>query len=176
MTPYLTTSRLALRPIDAGDAENLYALNRDPEVMRYLGPEFKTLEEARAILPKVVKLNERYAYQLGTFAAIDKTSGDFVGWFILRPDWESLDDTKNLEIGYRLLRRFWGMGLGTEGAQALLTKARDELGATRIYAEAMPDNHASVRILEKIGLRFEKTVVETDHGTPVELVVYSRRF
>src|SRR5690348_15314993 len=95
MSWYLETRRLAFRPIDAGDAVNLYELNRDPGVMRYLGPEFNTLEGARAVLPKVVALNERYENQLGTFAAIDKTSGIFVGWLILRPDREIPDDTKN---------------------------------------------------------------------------------
>ena len=102
MTWYLETKRLKLRSIDRTDARNLYELNADPRVMEFLSPEYDTLEEAEAILPEVVARNERYGNQLGLFAAIEKGSEEFIGTFILRPDRHAPEDTKNLEIGYRL--------------------------------------------------------------------------
>ena len=72
MTWYLETERLKLRAIDSTDARNLYELNGDPRVMEFLSPEYDTLEEAEAILPKVVARNKRYGNQLGLFAAIEK--------------------------------------------------------------------------------------------------------
>jgi len=87
-----------------------------------------------------VARNERYRYQLGLFAAIDKRSEEFIGTFILRPDRGAPDDTKNLEIGYRLKQRWWGKGLGTEGSLALVEWALAQFGVHRIYATAMPGN------------------------------------
>ena len=122
MTWYLETERLKLRAIDSTDARNLYELNADPRVMEFLSPEYDTLEEAEAILPKVVARNERYGNQLGLFAAIEKGREEFIGTFILRPDRHAPDDTRNLEIGYRLKQCWWGKGLGTEGSLALVER------------------------------------------------------
>jgi RimJ/RimL family protein N-acetyltransferase len=177
VTWYLETKRLKLRAIDSTDARNLYELNADPRVMEFLSPEYDTLEEAEAILPKVVACNERYGNQLGLFAAIEKGSEGFIGTFILRPDRRAPDDTKNLEIGYRLQQGWWGKGLGTEGSLALVERAIAQFGARRIYANAMPGNRASIRIMEKIGLGFEKAYTEIDDcGKTIELVVYSREY
>ena len=177
VTSYLETERIKLRAIDSTDARNLYELNADPRVMEFLLPEYDTLEEAGAILPKVVARNERYGNQLGLFAAIEKGSEEFIGTFILRPDRHAPDDTKNLEIGYRLKQGWWGKGFGTEGSLALVERAIGQFGARRIYATAMPGNRASIRIMEKIGLRFEKAYTETDDGgKTVERVTYSREY
>ena len=177
VTWYLETKRLKLRAIDSTDARNLYDLNADPHVMEFLSPEYDTLEGAEEILPKVVARNERYGNQLGLFAAIEKESEEFIGSFILRPDRHAPDDTKNLEIGYRLKQRWWGKGLGTEGSLALVERGLGQFGARRIYANAMPGNRASIRIMEKIGLGFEKAYTETDGcGKTIELVVYSREY
>jgi RimJ/RimL family protein N-acetyltransferase len=152
VTWYLETERLKLRAIDSTDARNLYELNADPRVMKFLSPEYDTLEEAEAILSKVVARNERYGNQLGLFAAIEKGREEFIGTFILRPDSRAPDDTKNLEIGYRLKQRWWSKGFGTEGSLALVERGLAQFGARRIYANAMPGNRASIRIMEKIGL------------------------
>lgn len=87
----------------------------------------------------------------GTFAAIERSTGDFVGWFHLRPD-DGPDDEP--ELGYRLRRDFWGKGYATEGSRALIDKAFDELGATRVWATAMAVHVASRRVMERAGLRF----------------------
>ncbi len=138
--------------------------------MEFLSPEYDTLEEWEAILPKVVARNERYGNQLGLFAAIEKASTEFIGTFIMRPDRHAPDDTKNLEIGYRLRQCGWGKGLGTEGSLA-------QFGVRRVYANAMSGNQASIRTMEKIGLAFDNACTETDDcGKTVELVWYSREY
>jgi len=177
MTWYLETKRLKLRAIDSSDARNLYELNCDPRVMEFLLPEYGSLAEWETILPKVVAHNEQYRNQLGLFAAIEKRSEEFIGTFILRPDRRAPDDTKNLEIGYRLKQHWWGKGLGTEGSLALVGRALAQFGARRIYATAMAGNRASIHIMEKIGLRFEKACTETNHcDRAVEFVMYSRKY
>jgi len=143
--------------------------------MQFLLPEYDSLAEWETILPKVVAHNAQYGKQLGLFAAIEKRCEEFIGTFILRPDRRALDDTKNLEIGYRLKQHWWGKGLGTEGSLALVGRALAQFGARRIYATAMPGNRASIRIMGKVGLGFEKAYTETDHcGRVIEVVMYSQ--
>ena len=174
---YLETERLQLRAIDSTDAENLYELNKDPEVMRYLGKEFNTLEGAREALNAVVARNERYNNQLGLFAAFIRDSGEYIGWFILRPEKEKPDDLQNLEIGYRLKKSAWGNGYGTEGSKALLEKARKDFNVRRVYATAMRDNRASRHIMEKIGLKFVKYFTNPHYqGQPDGDVLYEITF
>ncbi len=173
MTWYLETERLQLRAIDNSDAEHLFELNRDPEVMRYLGKEYNTIEGAREALKLVVARNERYQNQLGLFAAFVRENGAYIGWFILRPEREKPDDLQNLEIGYRLLKSAWGKGYGTEASKALFEKARVDFKARRIYAVAMKDNRASRNIMEKIGLKFVKYFTHpSDQSRPDGDVLY----
>lgn len=173
----METPRLLLRAADRTDAHNLYDLNSDPAVMTFLPGEDATLDGIQKIVPLIAERNERYHNQLGLFMAFESATNEFIGWFILRPDRKTPEDTKNLEIGYRLKRRYWGMGYGTEASLALVERARSQFGARRIYAEAMTGNHASIRIMEKIGLSLEKTFEEVEKdGTTRGLVLYSRSF
>ena len=89
--------------------------------------------------------------QSGTFAAHEKATGAFIGWFHLRPE-DGHDDEP--ELGYRLKRDAWGKGYATEGSRALVDTAFADLGATRVWASAMAVNTASRRVMEKAGLRF----------------------
>jgi RimJ/RimL family protein N-acetyltransferase len=89
--------------------------------------------------------SERY----GFWAAVEKSTGRFVGWFHLRPgDGAGPDEP---ELGYRLRREVWGRGYATEGSLALIDKAFTELRADRVYASTMAVNVASRRVMEKAG-------------------------
>ena len=154
------TKRLRLRPVDSDDAENLMTLNGDPEVMKYLGPEYKTLEETKKVLPLVVERNDRYDGKLGVLAAHEKESGEFIGWYILRPDKEKADDLQNLEIGYRLRKKHWGKGYATEGSLMLFDVAKEQYQAKRVYGIAMKANEKSIKVLSKVGLRWVKDYQE----------------
>jgi RimJ/RimL family protein N-acetyltransferase len=129
------TLRLALRAFTAADVDLLLDLDSDPEVMRFLGsppPPSAYLEKP----------------QSGRLLAFESSSGDFIGWFALKPT------ATGLELGYRLKRACWGRGYATEGSRALVDHAFAELGAERVYAETMVVNVRSRRVMEKAGLRF----------------------
>jgi RimJ/RimL family protein N-acetyltransferase len=91
----------------------------------------------------------------GFWAAIERETGEFLGWFHLRPHPGTPADEP--ELGYRLRASAWGRGYATEGSRALVRKGFEELGARRIYAETMTVHAASRRVMEKAGLRYVRT-------------------
>jgi RimJ/RimL family protein N-acetyltransferase len=148
---FLETERLLLRRFTYDDVDNLYDLDGDPEVMRYTtgGATTPREEIERVDLPAFMSYYDRFD-GYGFWAAIDKTTDRFLGWFHLRPqEGEPIDQP---ELGYRLRRETWGMGYGTEGARALIRKGFTDLGAERVVATAFRNNHASRRVMEKSGM------------------------
>ncbi|MCX6116083.1 MAG: GNAT family N-acetyltransferase [Proteobacteria bacterium] len=172
---HLETDRLQLRSISDSDAPHLLDLNSDPMVMKYLGKEPVTADEIAIVVEKISARDIGYQNQLGLFMTFEKSSGEFVGWFVLRPSYDAPDDRKNLEIGWRLKQKYWGRGFGTEGALALKNRAITVLKAERLFAVAKSENTPSLKIMEKIGLQFEKTYVDTDEywHEPSSVSVYS---
>ena len=164
MHVFLETDRLLLRRFTADDVDALFALDADPEVMWFLraGPPTPRETIARDRLPAYLADYERFA-GYGFWAAIERATGAFLGWFHLRPDPSGPLDQP--ELGYRLRRAAWGQGYGTEGARALIRKAFVELGARRVVAATHEDNAASRRVLAKVGMR----PVRTFRLTPDEL-------
>ena len=156
MRIFLETGRLRLRRFDKSDVDNLVALDGDPLVMRYLtgGRATPRAEIETDYLPAFLSYYERFP-GYGFWAAMAKSSDDFLGWFHLRPKPEDPQDEP--ELGYRLRQAAWGQGYATEGARALIHKAFGELDASRVYAETMAVNAASRRVMEKSGLRYVRT-------------------
>jgi len=167
----LETDRLHLRPITGADADDLVQLDSDPVVMRFLSGGKATPREVvtRQILPMFVRYSERFV-GLGYFAATEKSTGAFIGWFEFRSVEDSVADV--VELGFRLKRHAWGKGYATEGSRALLQKGFAELGVRRVVATTMAVNDASRRVLEKAGLRYVRTyhpsftepIAGTEHG------------
>lgn len=168
------TERLQLRSLIESDLQNLCDLNSDPAVTKYLGKEPSSPEAMVEVVHKIMTRDKGYQNQLGLFITIEKSSGSFIGWFILRPSYDDPNNTDNLEIGWRFKHLFWGKGYGTEGALALKEYAIKR-GARRLYATAMSANVASIGIMKKIGLTFVRTYVDGDNywGQPTELVEYA---
>ena len=158
-TVFLETDRLVLRRFTEADVENLVELDSDPAVMRFItGGKPTSRDEIRnEVLPAFLAYYERYP-GYGFWAAIEKSSGEFVGWFHFRPPKDGRPDEP--ELGYRLRRSAWGKGYATEGSRALIQKGFTELGVERVFAETMAVNAASRRVMEKAGLRF----VRAFHG------------
>ena len=156
MEVFLETERLILRRFTADDVDLLVELDSDPAVMRYINGGRATPREKieREELPHFFECYERYD-GYGFWAAMEKSSGAFVGWFHLRPRRDGRADEP--ELGYRLRRSAWGKGYATEGSRALIEKAFTDLGAQRVWAETMAVNTASRRVMEKAGLRFVRT-------------------
>jgi RimJ/RimL family protein N-acetyltransferase len=156
MHVFLETERLVLRRFTENDADLLLELDSDPEVMHFItGGRLTPRREIESdILPAYLEYYERYA-GFGFWAAIERSSGQFVGWFHFRPAAD--DDPDQVELGYRLRRSVWGMGYATEGSRALIEKGFVELGVERVYATTMVVNVASRRVMEKAGLRYVRT-------------------
>jgi RimJ/RimL family protein N-acetyltransferase len=149
----LETDRLVLRRFTDDDVDLIVDLDADPEVRRYVQLHPTTRNEAAGeILPAWLRYYDRYP-GYGFWAAIERASGEFIGWFHLRPGLSDPRDDEP-ELGYRLRRDAWGKGYATEGSRALIDRAFTELGAVRVWAETMAVNAASRRVMEKAGLRF----------------------
>jgi RimJ/RimL family protein N-acetyltransferase len=150
---FLETDRLVLRRFTEDDVDNLVELDGDPEVMHFIngGRPTPRHEIEADILPTFIDYYTRFA-GYGFWAAIEKSSGRFVGWFHFRPA-KGAHPTE-VELGYRLRKSAWGKGYATEGSRALIDKGFAELGVQRVVAFTMVVNVASRRVLEKAGLRF----------------------
>jgi RimJ/RimL family protein N-acetyltransferase len=147
---YLETERLRLRHLTPDDEDALLALHSDPAVMRYLAPPVTEVD-----MSFYTAFYDRYE-NFGYWAAIEKATGAFLGWFLFRPPRED-PPPGTIELGYRLHTSAWGRGFATEGAIALVDKGFAELGVERMVADTMTVNTGSRRVLEKAGLRFVRT-------------------
>jgi RimJ/RimL family protein N-acetyltransferase len=153
----LQTPRLALRQFTDDDVDNLFSLNSDPAVMRYLtgGRPIPREEIQDQIIPVHLGVYGRLD-RLGTWAAESADTGEFLGWFHFRPSHGS-DDLTNIELGYRLRRSAWHLGYATEGSRALVSRGFTDLGVRRVFAHTMAVNAGSRHVLEKCGLTLVRT-------------------
>lgn len=158
----LETERLLLRRFTTADAGLLAALYGDPRVMRFITVQPPALAEVESrILPQYLREYRELPAVLGSFAAIERGTAQMVGRFSLKPA-NSYGLAGGTELGYRLYPAFWGRGLATEGARALIALAFERLHLDRVVATTMADNAASWRVLEKCGLRRVKTFYYPD--------------
>ena len=164
MQRFVETERLILRRFIDADVDHLFTLHNDPDVMRFLNGGTPT---PRAAIAR--EYDARFAGD-GYWATIEKSTGEFLGWFGLHPtDGRDPDD---FELGYRLHRAGWGKGYATEGSRALIRKGFTELGVRRVWAQTMAVNTRSRRVMEKTGLTYVRTFHEefadplpgTEHG------------
>jgi len=147
-----------LRRFTHADVEGLFSLHNDPDVMRFLNG-------GRAASRREVERQYRGRFRKdGYWAAIEKATGDFIGWFGFHPRGDR--DPHEFELGYRLRRAAWGKGYATEGSRALIRKGFTELGVRRVLAETMAVNFASRRVMEKSGLEYVRTFHE-DWSDPI---------
>jgi RimJ/RimL family protein N-acetyltransferase len=144
----IKTPRLAIRRFTEDDVDNLFNLNSDPEVMRYLGRATPREVLRDEIIPFHLGAYQRFD-RLGTWAAESVDNGEFLGWFHFRAEG---GDVTDIHLGYRLLRSAWNHGYATEGSRALINMGFTDLGVQRVFAHTMTTNTASRRVLEKCGL------------------------
>lgn len=163
------TPRLILRELTLADIDALATLYANPEVMRFIGRGgvLGRDDAARHIERQLDSYRKR---GFGEWAAVLRQSGEMVGLcgLIIWPD---IDGVEELEVAYLFDRTSWGRGLGTEGAAAIRDWAARELGRDRLVSCIYPENAASIRVAEKIGMRFEKEFEY--HGAPMALYAWS---
>jgi len=148
----LETERLLLRPFTAADVDNLYHLHNDPDVMQFLNGGTRTPCEVieRDTLPRFLGH--------GFYAAIEKSTGAFLGWFTFHP--ADGGDPRAIELGYRLHKAAWGKGYATEGSRALIDIGFTQAGVRRVWVQTMAVNTRSRRVMEKAGLAYVRTFHE----------------
>jgi ribosomal-protein-alanine N-acetyltransferase len=150
----IESERLYARYLETDDLESYYQLNGDEEIMRYIRPA-KNREETELFLKEVMESykKENIDWRL---ALLEKDTDIFVGSFAIIP----LDNTNDLQLGYSLLKEYWGRGYATEITKAGMQYAFNVLGVSFIYGVTEEDNIASQHVLLKCGFVLEKTAVK----------------
>jgi RimJ/RimL family protein N-acetyltransferase len=147
----LETARLFLRRFDENDIDSVFAMRSDADLMRFIRQPQTRLSEAESWIKLV---SSRWATQrIGFCAVIEKSSGRFAGWCGL---WR-LKETEETEVGYALLKKFRGKGYAAEASEAFLKYGFEELKLKEIVAVARPENRASRRVMERIGMSYDYT-------------------
>jgi RimJ/RimL family protein N-acetyltransferase len=165
----LRTTRLVLRAFAPGDGDDLYAMDGDDRVMRYIGSGMagRTRGETDASLERMVA-RASAAPGYGLLHASRVADGGFVGGCGLFP----IPDGDGIELAYRLHHDCWGQGYATEMARAVLAHGFGTLGLMSVTGLTWPDNVPSQRVLQKIGMRVAGTAVH--YGLAMRVFVAER--
>ncbi|WP_407535219.1 GNAT family N-acetyltransferase [Elizabethkingia miricola] len=151
-----------MRPFEETDAEGLFLLDSNPEVMKYVGGVVSTeIEQSRQMIEFIQ--NQYKENGVGRLAIIEKSSNTLIGWSGLKYLTKEINGMKNVyELGYRFLPEYWGKGYATETAIAALNYAFNEIKTDVVYAMAVTENTGSNRVLQKLG--FEELGTFLDDG------------
>ena len=157
----LTTARMTLTDITEADFTATYAADRDPMVARYVGdglPESRSFEEYCDYFKGRISSWMNVRYRMWAM----RLNGDdaLIGWVMLRP----INDTSNVEVGYRLPQSSWGNGYATEATCAVLNYGFNAIGLDEITAVTHADNTASQHVLTKAGLKRNGTLNYNGRG------------
>jgi RimJ/RimL family protein N-acetyltransferase len=149
MNIVIETERLLLRTFTADDASLIYKLNLDPEVTRYTLDPMVDITQAQQVLDTVI-LPQYALYNHGRWAVHTKPDLEFIGWCGLkyRPQ------TDEIDLGYRFLKSAWGKGYATEAAIGCIDYGFNVLKLRRIVGRALPENKASLKVLEKCEMNY----------------------
>jgi [ribosomal protein S5]-alanine N-acetyltransferase len=162
------TERLIIRYWTPEDADDAFTIYGDPEVTRYLAGDARdtTVEQTREWLEKKTTTQGEKA-PLGLWAVEERSSSRVIGHALLQ--YAKINGEDRVEVGYALARAAWGKGYATEIAQAMLHDGFDTLNLTDIYGVVIPENTASRRVLEKLGMR--NLGMGDYNGFPIEVFV-----
>jgi RimJ/RimL family protein N-acetyltransferase len=147
----IETERLLFRKITRDDKEVLFKLHSSLVVQKYTGePVVESIKEIETAIRERINNYKKYGY--GRWAIILKNGMQFVGWAGLAylPEFDEID------LGYRFLPEYWGSGIATEASHAILTYGFDTLKLKKIIAIAMKEHTASIRVMQKVGMVFDK--------------------
>jgi [ribosomal protein S5]-alanine N-acetyltransferase len=169
MDHHLETERLWLAPWSLADLEPSRPIFTDPDVMRYInGGRPRSDDQIREFIARQQKHFASHGFCL--WKLLLKPEGRLIGFCGLQP--LELDSVSEVEIGWRLTKDQWGRGLATEAAHVALHHAVEYARLERVVAIAMPENRASLHIMEKLGMTHERAIQKDGFDT----VLYSRHF
>ena len=165
----LETNRLLLRHQIMGDLDALWALYCNAEITKYIPDAPRNYEETKEELEWFLNGHPKHP-ELGLWATIHKETGKFIGRCGLLP-W-TIEGQQEVEVAYTLAQDYWGQGLATEAAQGILQHGFEKLNLSRMICLIDPENIASQRVAEKIGMTLEKKVDGID-GDNYPTLIYS---
>ena len=145
----LSSERLLLKQMNITDAQDMFILNSDSEVIQYTGDVmFTSVDDALNLL----KNYDQYTkYKMGRLSLFDKVTGEYIGWCGLK----YLEERDQVDIGYRLLKKHWGKGYATEAARICLDYGFNTLNLEEIIGTAMLENPASINVFKKLGMKYD---------------------
>lgn len=155
----IETERLILRKIGLPDAEDMLRLHSHPQVQQYTGEALITSLEGIHLKIKE-KTDEYDQHGFGRWVTLLKDGLQFVGWAGL----SYLPEFDEIDLGYRFLPEFWGAGIATEASRGILSYGFNTLKLKRIIAIAMKENKASISVMEKAGMQFDKIAPYEEGG------------
>ncbi|MBW8190101.1 GNAT family N-acetyltransferase [Neiella marina] len=171
------TSRLCFELMSENDAELMFQLDQDPQVMKFITRgKCPTRDDITNVFIPRMQAYTNPDKGWGLWKIMRRNSGDFLGWVLVRPMY-FFDDEKptaldDLELGWRLHRRYWGLGYATEAAQAIA----DALIATGeinyLTALAMEENVGSIGVMKKLGMAYVKSDTHQDPLGALDVAYY----
>ncbi len=147
------TERLLIRAWALDDAHSAFVIYGDPEVTTFLGNWGKpqeSIETMRDTLQRIAERDAVYEGKFGSWALVERDSGEIVGAVLLKP----LPGSDKIEVGWHLARKHWGKGYATESASEAVRYSLEDLGLDIIYAVVLPENTRSLRVCEKLGMKY----------------------
>jgi ribosomal-protein-alanine N-acetyltransferase len=152
--PHLITARLRFQPFTLDDVDALHQIWTDPDVRRYLWDDkIISRETAEEVVRASLSSFQEHRFGFWTLRFLEHEA-TIIGFCGLR----FFDDPPEIEVMYGVTPAHWGQGLATEAAQAVLRYGFEELQLAKIWGGADAPNVASIRVLQKLGMTYEKTV------------------
>ena len=162
----IETDRLQLRQLSVDDAEFILRLLNEPSFIQNIGDRgVRTVDDARGYIVKgPITSYERFGFGLWMIETKSPLAPIGICGLLKR---EVLDD---VDIGYALLPEFWSQGYALESASAVVSYAREKLGLKRVVAVTNSNNQSSIRLLEKMGFKYERTVQLSEGAAEIQLL------
>lgn len=153
------TPRLLIREIETDDAEAVFELNQNPNVIRYTSdPAFKNIADARQLIETIIQPQYKN-YGHGRWAVLIKNTTKFIGWCGLK----FMPELNQVDLGYRYMQSYWGQGYATEAAMASLHYGFTQFNYSQIIGRVMKQNISSIKVLQKCGLTFSNEAELHEH-------------
>jgi RimJ/RimL family protein N-acetyltransferase len=172
------SERLGYRLMTIQDADLLFEIDQDPAVLKYInGGKVTSMKEINTLMIPRLQQYLRPEKGWGIWQINTLENNQYIGWVLIRPMdfFSNSPQLDNLEIGWRFKARAWGNGYATESASHLMEALSKTKSVNRFCAIAVPENKASIRIMEKLGMYYVKTYVHKDPLFEWEVIYYECR-
>ncbi|MBL4764855.1 MAG: GNAT family N-acetyltransferase [Colwellia sp.] len=159
------STRLTYTLMGQDDAQALWALDQDPEVMRFInGGKPNSIDTINEVFLPRMKAFSNVKKGWGLWQVTDKASREYLGWILVRPMdfFSDAPKFRDLELGWRFFKKTWGKGYATEAAIAIKNGVVSQTDIDFVSASALAGNHGSIRVMKKMGMDFIKKYTHKD--------------